>query len=193
MKQLCAAAALVLSCWTTEAMAEVPEAVVELAQSQAFAGRRTAALYSVEMGGGSWDLISVFSQPFGRALALEPDAPRRWVARRQSGRGSEFSTHVRWADSRTCPALEGVLWSLSRLEIASIDIPGITPPKPLVGVAPVPLTADGPVFAVWGAGLQPSGAPMTVSASGVGGELNAWGRFAERALAECWSEEQPTA
>lgn len=192
VKQLVATAALILSGFANAALAEVPEVVIKQAQLETFAGRRAAAFYSVEMGGGSWVLISIFSQPFGRAIAFEAEAPRRWVARRQSGRGSEFSMHTRWADSSSCPALVGVLWSLSRLEMGSLDVPGITPLMPSAGVQPVPLPADGPVISLWGVGMQPSGAPITISASGIGGELDAWGRLAEQELAECWSEEQPT-
>lgn len=191
MKQVFAGAVVLLSCVGSMAVADVPEAVIRQAQSDTFAGRRAVALYSVEIGGGSWELISIFSQPFGRSLALEPDAPRRWVARRQSGRGSEFSTHTRWADSNSCPAMAGVLWSLSRLEIPSVDVPGITPLMPSAGVEPLLLPVDSPVFSLWGSGMQPSGAPMSVSATGIGGELDAWGRSAERELSECWSEQTP--
>ena len=191
MKQIFAVAAVLLSCLANAAAADVPDAVIEQAQADTFAGRRAAAFYSVETGGGSWELISIFSQPFGRSLALEPEAPRRWIARRQSGRGLEFSTHTRWADSNACPAMVGVLWSLGRLEIASIDVPGISTPVSSADIQPLPLPTDGPVFSIWGAGRQASGAPMTISASGIGGELDAWGRLAEHELAECWSEERP--
>lgn len=191
MKQIFSVTAAFLACLASAAAADVPEAVIRQAQSETFGGRRAAILYAVEMGGGSWDLISVFSQPYARAVVLDPEAPRRWIARRQSGRGAEFSTYTRWADSNSCPALEGVLWSLGRLQMASIDVPGITPPMPSAGVQPVILPTDGPVFSVWGVGTQPGGAPMTVSATAIGGEFDAWGRFAERELAECWSETEP--
>lgn len=192
MKQILLAGAVVLvSCVPGRAVADVPEAVIRQAQSDTFAGRRAVVLYSVETGGGSWELISIFSQPFGRSFAFEPDAPRRWVARRQSGRESEVSTHTRWADSNSCPAMEGVLWSLSRLEIPSVDVPGITPLMPSAGVEPLPLPVDGPVFSLRGSGMQPSGAPMSIAATGIGGELNAWGRSAERELSGCWSEQEP--
>lgn len=191
MKQIFAVAAVLCSGVASGAVADVPETVIRQAQLEAFAGRRAAVVYSVETGGGSWELISIFSQPFGRAIVFEPDAPRRWVARRQSGRGSEFSAHTRWADSKSCPALAGVLWSLSRLEIASIDVPGITPLRPSAGVEPLPLPVDGPVFSLWGSGMQPSGAPMSISATGIGGELDTWGRSAERELSGCWSEQEP--
>lgn len=170
--------------------AQVSDATVRQARDETFNGRTASVVYAVQEG-GSWSLVSIFSEPFSTRVAQEPEASRYWVARRQTGRNETFSRDVKWADSISCPQLDGVLWSLHHVEIPSFDIPGMTAAKPAEGVEPVLVPSHGPVFTIWGQGNQPSGALAWMRIQPFGGELATWGLNAERHLANCWAAEPP--
>lgn len=174
----------------TQAYADVPRSVIEQARSQTFSGRTAGIIYAVQHTGSSWEVISVFSQLFEDVL-FRSDARKRWVLRRQAGQGDSMPSGGLWADSDTCPQIEGVLWSLERLVVPSFEVPGISARRPSQGVSSVPLPVDGPQFSIWGQGIQPSGAPAFLSMSGLGGELDRWGVHAEAELEGCWRD-QPT-
>lgn len=173
--------------------AEIPRSVILRAKTESLPETRQVPgiLYGIQTSGPNWELVSVFLQPFAAGTS-EVNAPKRWILRRQSGRGEEFSSWTNWADSADCPQIEGVLWSLSRLTVPSFEVEGISARRPPQGVSPLLLPADGPSFSIWGHGLQPNGAPAFMSLSGLGGELTEWGLLAERELAGCWSEDRPS-
>jgi hypothetical protein len=192
MRKLTSAIALAITFLASTAVAQVTDTIAARAQNEAFNGRYAFLVYAVQDGRG-WNLVSLFSQPFGPVVALEPTVPRRWVARRHAGWGDTFSGVVTWADSATCPQLAGVLWSLQQAEVPSFDIPGIAALRPDAGVEPVLVPTHSPVFTIWGQGTQPSGALTWMRVQPFGGELATWGLNAERHLADCWTEAEPGA
>jgi hypothetical protein len=190
MKHFAAVFALAALFSASEVAAQVSEESARQALDEPFNGRRPALVYAIQSG-EQWSLVAVFSQPFGATAAMEPAAPRRWVARRQTGNGDSFSGAVTWADSDACPQIEGVLWSLHQAEIPSFNIPGITAVRPPAGVEPSTVPTHSPVFTIWGQGDQASGALAWMRIQPFGGELTQWGLNAERHLSDCWSSEMP--
>jgi hypothetical protein len=148
-------------------------------------------VYTVQHTGASWEVISVFWQPFDDVL-FGSGFRKRWVLRRQAGQGDSVPSGGRWADSDTCPQIEGVLWSLERLVVPSFEVPGISARRPSQGTNSFTLPVDGPQFSIWGQGTQPNGAPAFISMSGLGGELDQWGKMAEQQLEFCWTDHPPT-
>lgn len=171
---------------------EVPDHIVRDATDATFEGRRTSLIFAVETG-NEWTLTSVFSQPFGQVIQLDPYAPRRWVAKRQYGRGDDLFERLECADSVTCPELEGVLWSLSKVPVPTVQVPGLVWPRPNSGTPPVGIPTHGSVFTVWNAAELPGGAPSWLRLSSLGGELADWGQASETNLAACWRRTVPTA
>ncbi|GAA0870151.1 hypothetical protein GCM10009116_19870 [Brevundimonas basaltis] len=192
MRKAISAIALAIAVIASTAAAQVTDTIAGRAQNEAFNGRNAFLVYAVQDGRG-WNLVSVFSQPFGPAVSTQPTAPRRWVARRQAGWSDTLSGVVTWADSATCPQLAGVLWSLHQAEVPSFEVPGIAALRPDAGVEPVPVPTHGPVFTIWGRGSQPSGALTWMRVQPFGGELANWGLNAERHLANCWTTDVPLA
>lgn len=183
---------LALTANPLESSAQVSDDVISRAQRETLGDRRASLFYANELDRGVWTLTSIFSQPFEQPLTIAPTTSPRWVARRQTGRLEEPSGETLWADSRSCPALHGALWSLERLTLPGFGIPGITPPRPNAGVVPVLLPSHGPVVTVWGVGSQVDGAPMDLRVKAVAGPLVAWFNRAEADLSSCWTTTQPT-
>lgn len=110
-----------------------------------------------------------------------------WWAARLASEGAGGATG-RWADSRSCPAVERVLRTMTRLPPGVLTIGGMRSPdvKPRY-------EADGERYTVWSrAGLQADGSLLSVTLSGTGGELAAWGMASLAALDPCWSDAPPT-
>lgn len=191
MKRLAASLGLLLTIsMTVEAQADIPDAVFKAGQSEAFAGRRAILIYALEDSGGVWTMVSIFSQPYGRSVTLDPAAPRRWVARRQTGHNEQFAEETRWADSDTCPHLIEALWSLTQIQTPPFEVPGLSPDTAAAG--PAPMATDRPVITLWGTARPVGGAPISLRASSLGGEMDAWGRATETGLADCWSDQAPS-
>lgn len=193
MNRLLTLLAVVSSLVASETSAQVSDEVVAEARRQTFGERRADLIYANEQDQGVWVLTSIFSQPFDLPASVSRTPTPRWVARRQTGRLEEFSGEMTWADSRTCPALHGALWTLERLPLGNIDVAGVTPVRPSSGVASVMLPTHGPVVTVWAAGSQGDGAPINIRATAFGGPLVEWFERSEMDLESCWSAEPPAA
>lgn len=189
-------ASLALICWSllfvSPSQAEVSEDVIKRVKADTFNHRLANVIYAIEQDDG-WSVVSVYSQPFEVVGRFEPDGPKRWVAKRQHGHGEEFSDRVDWADSANCPQLEGALWSMTRIPVPVIRVPGLARPRPAQGTPPLLISTHGPVVTIWNAGELPSGAPSWLRLSSLGGELAEWGQMADENLADCWGSERPVA
>jgi len=114
-----------------------------------------------------------------------PDQTPHWVIRSAWGNlGGEGG--VRWTDSRTCPALASKLRELEGLGIARAEVPGLG-----LAVAPPPL--DGASFIYRQRfGSDDGGAPVEFEARGnVTTQIGMWWVSTDRALADCWTEQEP--
>jgi len=171
---------------------EIPDHVIRDTTEATFEGRRTSLIFAVETG-NDWTLTAIFSQPFGLVIQLDPYASRRWLAKRQYGRDGHLSDRTEWADSTTCPELEGMLWSLSKVPVPAVQVPGFVWPRPHRGTPSVGIPTHGSVFTVWNSAELQSGAPSWLRLSSLGGELADWGRASETNLTECWHPTAPTA
>ena len=111
---------------------------------------------------------------------------RVWWAARLAPKGEPGATG-RWADSRSCPAVEGVLRAMTGLAPGALTIAGLRAP----GAQPRYL-ADGERYTAWSqAGQQADGSPISVTLSSTGGDLAAWGAASLAALEPCWRSEAP--
>jgi hypothetical protein len=140
----------------------------------------------------SWTVNSIFYQPFSTSGAPTASTSR-WIIRRQFGRAAELSTRVEWADSATCPRLLEVLGALTEIPVPAVQVPGVTPQRPYDPDHPVSISSHPTVFTIWSGGASLAGAPAWIRLSGLGGELNSWGIWAEGVLAPCWTQETPRA
>lgn len=169
--------------------AEVPESALEAARGN-FGGRTPSLIYSTEDLEG-WGVVSIYDHPFDFTPPSEPAAAPVWLARfAKAGEGG--SAEVTWADSRSCPGLEGVLWSVTRISPPRWEVPGLTRARPKAGVRSIMLSSAPIKVEVWGRGLQGGGQPAEVSVSALGGELGQWATDAAAALSSCWSSQIPT-
>ncbi len=171
---------------TEPAGAQVQDHFLDQARGVTVNGRIPTTFYAIEQR-GSWTLNAIYYQPSG--LSAVDDA--HWFIRRTSGRADTPSDHVMWADSRSCPALHGALWWLSRLGLPSVDIHGLTPRQPAVGGPPAIMRADAPIYTVWGLGHQAGNSPAWVRMRSNSGLLGEWGDATESNLRDCWREDAP--
>lgn len=179
---------LILSAAITSIVAaEIPDKVARSAQERTFSQWRPTVVIGEETGGGAWSLSSVFYRTYANS---RPDATNhRWLIRRETGRLEEFSQHVEWADSVTCPQMEPVLAALASVSIPSPRVPGIVVDQNFnEGRIPV----DGALFTIWTASVDRNGAPGVLRYSSLGGDLLEWGVAANMQLESCWSENTPT-
>ncbi|MDP2260241.1 MAG: hypothetical protein Q8J89_11050 [Caulobacter sp.] len=117
------------------------------------------------------------------------DGPSKpwWAARLVEGEIGPAA--ARWADSRTCQALEAALGEMTRLPVNGLTIGGMRPPGP----APR-YVADGEAYTVWSrAGLQSDGSPVAVTVSSNGGDLAVWVEATLARLEPCWTDVPPPA
>lgn len=131
----------------------------------------------------------VYAEPFRQTPAAERSAPH-WIAKRVSQRRGE-DPRVSWADSRTCPNLQGVLWSASTLPAPSLTILGIDPVRPPSGTLTTPMPTHGAVYTVWGVARDALQPHLQVEMRAAWGPLSDWGGSAELSLEECWTDEEP--
>lgn len=168
----------------TQASAQVSPSVRDELRQIAVGGVYPTIMWTAEPDDSFW-AVTIYSQPFGPRLAFEPDAERRWVARWNSGRDDTLSDDVRWADSRTCPGLRGVLWGLDQLQLPGPSIAGMTPDRPAEGAPPLHIRS--PIFTVWG------GARLENYVYRSGSDpLQEWGQAAADSLEDCWTDVPPT-
>lgn len=172
-------------------LAEVPDSIIRVVKDQPFQGRIANVLYVIEQN-EIWSVTGIYSQPFAGVLQFDHDSPKRWIARRQYGQGDLLSDRVEWADSADCPALEGVLWSMSRIPVPSIQVRGLSRPRPSQGTPPLLMATHAPILTIWNTADMLSGAPSWLKLSSMGGEMQAWGELAETSLSGCWREAAPT-
>lgn len=89
---------------------------------------------------------------------------------------------VRWADSRTCEAVDEALHRLSQLPQPRIRSPLV----PVEGSVPVPLRSlHGHVFEIQTWGMTPENAMVTLTMRADAGEIAAWGIWMLNALSAC--------
>lgn len=191
MKQFGLAIVLLCAVAAPSERAEIPDAVLNSSKVATFEGRRTSLIYVIEQG-NDWTITSIFSQPFSPVIQLAPNSPRRWVAKREYGQGDTLWDRVEWADSDTCPELEGALWSLGRTPVAAIQVPGMGWPRPSQGVPALNIPTHGMAVTVWNFAELPSDAPGQLTLSSVGGELGNWATKSETDLAACWRSSPPS-
>jgi hypothetical protein len=165
---------------------QVPDYILDSARNVTFNERIPTTFYATEQR-GSWTLNAIYHQPSDQSAAEDA----YWIIRRTSGRADTPSDHVMWADSRSCPALHGALWWMSRLEPPAVDILGLTPRQPAVGGPPAIMRADAPIYTIWGLGHQADNSPAWVRMRSNSGLLGEWGDATESNLRECWSEDAP--
>ena len=170
-----------------EGRAQVPDHILDSARTVTIDERIPTAFYAREEH-GSWALNAIYHQSPDQAGG---SAEAHWIIRRTSGRGDTPSDHVMRADSRSCPALHGALWWMSRLELPSVDILGLTPRQPPVGGPAAIMRADAPIYTIWGLGHQADNGPAWVRMRSNSGLLGEWGDATETNLRDCWADEAP--
>ena len=134
--------------------------------------------------GRRWSVNGFYAIPdrtLGRAETWHYVLRNAWEVRTHDMGG------VRWADSRTCPALSAALLELESLSLARAEVPGLGAP-----VAPPPM--DGASFTyVQRYGRDDGGAPVELEITGnVTTQLGMWWMSTDRALADCWTDQEPT-
>jgi len=135
--------------------------------------------------GGDSYVVSLYPARFNTE-----DGGRRMVARRAMLLGGREA--VQWADSRSCPALLGVTWGLSRLTLPSLAIPGAVTIRPETGSPEISGAVGTVRYLLWGRGLQPDNRPADVTASATDGLIADWATAAERSLEPCWQTARPS-
>lgn len=183
-------AVLGLLAFAANAQAQVADHLVDEARRLPLNGRIPTVLYSVEQR-GTWTLTAVYAQPLAPSGFYVPDEPVYWMARRTTGEGAIPAGHVAWVDSRSCPALEGAIWWMSRLTIPSVNVAGLTPRQPAEGGQPMIVPTHAPNYTIWGMGNQPDNGPAFVSMSSITGMIADWGQTTERNLRDCWTPDEP--
>lgn len=154
---------------------------LDFARARPFAGLNEIAALSQE-----WSVNAFYaaSRRDGRHPA------RYWVVRRVAG-DRQGAKAVRWADSRTCPAVETVL-------LAMEDLPPVRPDAVALGVeAPnLGIVFDGTWHTFWNRSAR-TGDNNAAVIFEVQGNVNApfaqWWSEAARMLAPCWSDAAPEA
>ena len=144
----------------------------------------------------SSDAAGVMTVDIYSRLDLErPTAPQRFerlffarLSRPAEGVAAEL-----WSDSRTCPALIGVLASAQDLFAPRFEF------GPLHGAPPqgagvryaLPAPPDGQPVTVRGRARQADGTSAEMSVTSSSGLIAEFGRYATDQLAECWKAEKP--
>ncbi len=162
---------------------------VSAAQTAEFAGRKPSVYWMVSQG-NEIETVSVYFEPFRLPSAWDGSTAPLWVARRAAWpQGAEGV--VNWTDSRSCPALEGVLWTLNNLPPPELEIRGLERPTPSAGVPPTLMSSGPTEVTVGGGARQFSRHPGSIQWTAVAGSAGAWGEAAKAALRECWRDHPP--
>lgn len=149
---------------------------------------------SVGNVGDLWRTIAVYSfADVSRPLA-DGRFPRLWIARHSVG-NSQGQVDVSWTDSRTCPALMGVLAWMGRLQPPRIEPDGLLMlPEDAEGQpGPLPPSPDGgrASYTIWGTGRDANNEVVTVAFEGQSQLIADFGDAALLRLQPCWREEAP--
>ena len=113
-----------------------------------------------------------------------------WMARMRTA--DFLAVTTRYADGRSCPAVDQALVSMEQIERPVLDFPGI----PAAVEAPVPvdsITLDDYTFSLNARGTFPlsrTHAELTMSGDSAS-PIGAWARMAEAALMPCWTSDRP--
>lgn len=134
-------------------------------------------------GGTERDVVEFYHYPKAHGASF-PIARR---ARETAGGQGE----AQWADGRTCPGLYSVMAAQERISPPLFFVPPLTEPAPTSVPPSAPITVHGSLVSVWGYARQADGAPMFMTLSGSSGLIDAWVRWAERQLHDCWSSAEP--
>ena len=166
------------------------------AAAQTFDQERDAA--ATRMHGGAIPFATLTEMwAFGRRWSVNglyvvrersPDHEPTWhyVLRNVWKVPSRGTGGVRWADSRTCPALSAALLELEALSLARAEVPGL-------GADLAPPPSDGAGFTyVQRSGGDGGGAAVELEVTGnVTTQLGMWWMSTDRALADCWTDQEP--
>ena len=152
-----------------------------------FNGRTAAHIYSATEN-HEWQVTAIYAQPFS-LWATTPDANPIWVAQRI--RGTDGGTlPPEWADSRSCPALEGALWSLGKLDLR-LTTHGLQRPRPSAGTPRVMISSAPTLYQLWSKAEQGDGEYARITLWAISGDLAKWGKATESSLENCWSNTIP--
>jgi len=114
------------------------------------------------------------------------------VFARQALDSYESQEHIRWADSRNCPALMPQLLRANDLALPVVLIPLDEPSRTrrsIIG-SPAAPAADGPgPYVFWAIAFGPAGGELRLST--FGGPWHAWANDMEADLQPCWADEMP--
>lgn len=183
--------ALVISTASMEnARAEVPDRVIRDLMTIRHSDTLPTIAWAVEPD-DSFQVVTIYARPSRRAAVADRHIAPYWIARRVSGRADQVSNDVRWADSRTCPALEGGIWWLSKLAIPSIYVPAMTPDPPSEGTPQMTFRTDLPVYSVWGTAVQSPNGPGQLRFRAATPPLTEWGDQTMMSLEACWTTTEP--
>lgn len=169
------------------AHSQIPDHILDSAKDITINERIPTAFYAIE-DHGSWTLNAIYHQPPDQD---DGSVEAHWIIRRTSGRADSPSDHVMVAHSRSCSAILGALWWMSRLELPSVDILGVTPRQPAAGGPPAIMRADAPTYTIWGLGHQADNSPAWIRMRSNSGLLGEWGDTTENNLRDCWRDEAP--
>lgn len=153
------------------------------ARHGAFAGVTTSAARS-----GSWSASRFYLVRTGEW----PDVTRHWVIRRAFGDvygPTAGQTHVVWADSRTCPAVERTLLQMEDLRTGWIDVPGVGREDDRWSA-----TLDGVHHRLWTRVRDSrTGLEMSMTLEGnINTPVERWWTDAVRRLDRCWTSTPPS-
>lgn len=117
-----------------------------------------------------------------------PSAPF-WVIRSQVRHPFSGALHLRWADSRSCPAVEKVLVAMEDLPLVRPDAPRLGREFNIPGRGP-----DGVDHIFWNrdarSGPKDTGVSLEIESSS-GSPVALWWDDASIQLAKCWAETPP--
>ncbi|WP_165906515.1 hypothetical protein [Brevundimonas sp. 357] len=123
---------------------------------------------------------------------LDAQSESRWIVARFVQNKNSSITEIDYIDSIKCDRVHPMLWELYSLRIASFDVPGITPPRPM-GVESRGIPTHGPSYTLWGTVTDPEGGFAWINLRLFGGQAAAWGVRAEELLRGCWQSYEPSA
>jgi len=124
---------------------------------------------------------------------------RSWWTIRYSIGTARGTPEIRWADSRSCPAMRGVLIALGQLPLATGvgEVPDDTTPplpssrRPLPPPPPPPPSPDGTDYTLQGHFQQPDRSSADVTLRTTYGPLANWAENVAPALQACWRDVPP--
>lgn len=142
---------------------------------------------------GQWS-ISVYVRPDYRRP--EPGQRFQPLFFTHFSRGQESDgqlREVRWADSRSCPKLFGVLEAVANLTAPRFDMGHLygIPPVGTEAPPPRPVPTDAVGAEIRGRARQPDGSLAYMSLSDAQGPVTDVALFSHTQLESCWSESRP--